>query len=348
MYPTTIAVDLAKAVFQVSVANDRGRILERHRLTRRQFERFIVEAPTAHFVVEACATAHPWGRQLLSLGHSVSLLPPQYVRPFVRRTKIDRSDADALVQASRSGEICPVAVKTCDQQQMVALHRVRAARMKTRTARINLLRGLLAEQGLPVVIGARTGLAQMARLIHDDAVDIPRELRECGRTVLEEIAELEAHVAGIDAQLKALARQDVAKELQTIPGIGLLTATALVGTVGNINGFRSGRRFASWLGLTPREHSSGGKQRLGRITKRGDTYLRWLLTHGARAALLAARRRQRAGGPLTPLQAWALEVEARRGHNKATIALANKMARIVWVVWSKRQSYEAAPSRKAA
>lgn len=340
MYSTTIAVDLAKSVFQVSVANDHGRILERHRLTRRQFERFLRDVPTAHFVLEACGTSHHWGRQLLEQGHSVSLLPPQYVRPFVRRSKTDRSDADALIQAARSGEIATVAVKSRDQQQMMALHRVRAARMKTRTARINLLRGLLAEQGLAVSVGARTGLTQMARLVHDDASAIPGILRQCAQGVLEEIADLENHVAEIELQLKSLAEMDVAKELQTIPGIGLLTATALLGSVGSIDGFPTGRRFASWLGLTPREHSSGGTQRLGRITKRGDSYLRCLLTHGARAALLAAKRRKKSGGQLTPLQRWVLDVEARRGHNKATIALANKLSRIVWAVWSRRTCYQ--------
>jgi len=340
MYPTTIAVDLAKSVFQLSVANDRGRILERHRFSRRQFERFLAIVPSSHFILEACGTAHHWGRQLLGLGHEVSLLPPQYVRPFVRRTKTDRSDADAMIQAARSGEIAAVAVKSQDQQQMMALHRVRAARMKTRTARINLLRGLLAEQGLPVALGARTGLTQMARLVHDDATTIPGMLRQCAYGIFEEIAELERHVAEIEQQLKSLATIDVAKELQSIPGIGLLTATALLGSVGSIDGFPNGRRFASWLGLTPREYSSGNKQRLGRITKRGDSYLRCLLTHGARAVLLAAKRKHKTGKPLTRLQAWAIEVDARRGHNKATIALANKLARIVWAVWSKRQCYE--------
>jgi len=348
MNPTTIAVDLAKSVFQVSVADDRGHILQRHRFSRRQFERFLADAPTAHFVLEACGTAHHWGRMLLSMGHSVALLPPQYVQPFVLRNKTDRNDADAIIQAARSGEIPTVAVKTPDQQQMVALHRIRSARMKTRTARINLLRGLLAEQGLAVVIGARTGLAQMALLVHDDDIEIPSALRECARTVLEEIADLDNHVAQIEAQLKQVAKNDIVPELLTIPGVGLITATAMVGSVGNIDGFRSGRRFASWLGLTPREHSSGAKQRLGRITKRGDRYLRCLLTHGARAALLAAKRKQKAGGTLTPLQAWAVQVEERRGHNKATIALANKLARIVWAVWKKRESYEATHTAMAA
>jgi transposase len=340
MQSTTYAVDLAKSVFQVSVANDRGRILERHRLSRRQFERFLHEVSASHFVLEACGTSHHWGRQLLDLGHTVSLLPPQYVRPFVRRTKTDRSDADALIQAHRSGEIPAVAVKTRDQQQMMALHRVRSARMKSRTARINLLRGLLAEHGLAVSVGARPGLKQMAALVHDDEVRMPSVLRQCARNLLEEIAELEDRIGEAELSLKALAKEDVIEQLRTIPGVGLLTATALVASVGRIEGFRSGRRFASWLGLTPREHSSGGIQRLGRITKRGDCYLRCLLTHGARAALLAAKRRRKANKELTCLQKWALAVEERRGHNKATIALANKLSRIVWAVWSRRTCYQ--------
>ena len=248
MNSTTIAVDLAKSVFQISIANDRGRILERRRFTRRQFERFLGEAPPSHFVLEACGTAHHWGRLLLSRGHTVSLLPPHYVRPFVARTKTDRSDADALVQAARSGEIPTVAVKSCDQQQMVALHRIRTACMKTRTARINLLRGVLAEQGVPIAAGAQTGLAKISRLIHDDTVELGGLLRQSLQGVLDEIADLECQVAAIELQLKTLAKEDVVQELMTIPGVGLITATALVGSVGDIDGFRRGRQFASWLG----------------------------------------------------------------------------------------------------
>jgi transposase len=347
MNPTTVAVDLAKSVFQISTANDRGRILERKRLSRGQFERFLQEAPTAHFVLEACSTAHHWGRLLLSRGHSVSLLPPHYVRPFVARNKTDSADADALVQAERSGQIPTVAVKTRDQQQMVALHRVRAACMSTRVARINLLRGVLAEQGVSIAAGAHTGLAKISRLVHDDSSDLPGMLRQSAKGVLEEIENLQEQIAGIEVQLKTLAKDDVVQELMTIPGIGLLTATALVGSVGNIDGFRRGRQFSSWLGLTPREYSTGGKQRLGRITKRGDTYLRCLLTHGARSFLLSAKRRSRSGKPLSSLQRWALTVDARGHHNKTTIAVANKLARIVWAVWTKRESYESEPVRRA-
>ena len=343
MHATTVAVDLAKSVFHISVANDRGRILQRRSLTRAQFARFVCDQPKSEFVLEACATAHHWGRQMLAHGHSVSVLPAQYVRPFVLRTKTHRHDADALIQAHRSGEIPTVGVKSCEQQAAAALHTVRAAKMKTRTARINLLRGILAEQGFAISQGAKVGLSQMAKLLHDDEAEIPRRLRVCGLSVLREIADLEHSIAELEVELKQLGREELGQLLQSVPGIGVLTATATLASVASIHSFRRGRRVASWMGLTPREHSTGGKQRLGRITKHGDAYLRCLFTHGARAALLAAKRKQRAGGALTRLQAWALDVEARRGHNKATIALANKMARIVWAVWTTGRSYEASP-----
>lgn len=345
MNSTIVAVDLAKSVFHLSVANERGRILQRRNLTRSQFQRFLVDQPKSEFVLEACATAHHWGREMLAVGHSVSVLPAQYVRPFVLRTKTDRHDADALIQARRSGEIPTVGVKSCEQQAAMALHTLRAAKMKTRTARINLLRGILAEQGFAISQGAKTGLSQMAKLLHNDTVELPAHLRVAGLSVLQEIADLENSIAELEIELKELGREELGRLLQTVPGIGVLTATATLAAVADIHSFRRGRRFASWMGLTPREHSTGGKQRLGRITKNGDAYLRCLFTHGARSVLLAAKRKQRAKGPLTPLQAWAIAVDARCGHNKATIALANKLARIVWAVWSTGLPYEASSQR---
>jgi len=346
MNSTTIAVDLAKSVFQLSVANERGRILERHSFTRSQFERFFSTQSKTEFILEACGTAHYWGRQLLAHGHSVAILPAQYVRPFVRRTKTDCHDADALIPARRSGEIPTVGVKNCEQQAVMALHSVRAARMKTRTARINLLRGILSEQGFVIAQGAKRGLLQMAKLLHDNSVEMPEMFRECGRAILEEIADLENAIGVIELRLKEIASQEPAQLLRTVPGIGVLTATATLASVASIHSFRSGRRFASWMGLTPREHSSGGRQRLGRITKNGDAYLRCLFTHGARSVLLCAKKRRTAKRSLTRLQTWALEVDARRGHNKATIAVANKLARIVWAVWTQERPYQDYPKRE--
>jgi transposase len=307
MNSTTIAVDLAKSVFQLSVANERGHILERHSFTRRQFERFLGTQPQTEFILEACGTAHYWGRQLLAHGHTVAILPAQYVRPFVRRTKTDCHDADALIPARRCGEIPTVGVKSCEQQAVMALQ---------------------------------------AKLLHDDKVEMPEMSRECGRAILEEIADLENAIGVIELRLKEIAGQKPAQLLRTVPGIGVLTATATLASVASIHSFRSGRRFASWMGLTPREHSSGGRQRLGRITKNGDAYLRCLFTHGARSVLLCAKKRRTAKRSLTRLQTWALEVDARRGHNKTTIAVANKLARIVWAVWTQERPYQDYPKRE--
>ena len=337
----TIAVDLAKSVFEVAVANERGQIIERKRYGRASFRRFLETRRPCRVVMEACGTAHYWGRWAAGHGHQVTLLPPQYVRPFVRRNKTDQADAEALVDASRAERIPAVPVKRAEQQALIALHRVRAQWMRTRTARINALRGLLREQGLNLPYGAQSAVRAVPALL-DSATELPAALRRVLATVREEIRALEDRVAEIDRELGELAAADpVCVQLQTIPGIGQLAATALVGTVAHIHDFRRGREFASWLGLTPREYSSGGRRRLGHISKHGDRYLRLLLTHGGRAVVLAAARRQRAGRPLPRLHAWALEVRARSHFNKAVVAVANKLARLVWAVWTRDVAYVA-------
>jgi len=334
MNATTIAVDLAKTVFEVATADAQNHVLSRHRFTRTQFARFLREHPPAEIVMEACGTAHHWGRTARACGHHVTLLPPQYVRPFVRRQKTDRADAAGLLDAKRSPGIRSVPVKTVTQQALLALHRIRRQWMMTRTARINVLHGLLGEQGLAIPTGPRRILAHVAAVLEDADAPMPAPLRRALADITDEIRTLEAHVASIDHELEAAAADDaVIGHLRTVPGAGLLTTTALVATVGHIHSFRRARHFASWLGLTPREHSSGHRRRLGAITKQGDAYLRSLLTHGARAVLAAARRRAAANRPLTPLQTWAVSVADRRGANKATVALANKLARILWAVW---------------
>jgi transposase len=236
----------------------------------------------------------------------------------------------------RSGEIPRVPVKSLTQQALVGVHRVREQWMTTRTARINVLRGLLREQGVLLPASARGALQAMPSVLADPDAPLPASLRHALRGVYEEVRDLEDRIEALEAELKALADADpVIVRLRSIPGIGLLTSTALVGTVGHIHAFRRARQFASWLGLTPREHSSGPRRRLGGISKRGDVYLRCLLTHGARAVLHAAHRRVTAAQPLTRLQQWALRLQERRGHNKATIAVANKLGRVVWAVWHR-------------
>jgi len=351
MDATTVAVDLAKEIFEVALANRAGRIVDRKRLTRRQFERFLDGLPAdTEVIMEACGTAHYWGRRCQAHGLRPRLLPVQYVRPYVRRNKTDRTDTEAMLEAARCADIRPVPVKTVEQQTLQALHRVRTQWQAARTARINVVRGLLREQGLPVPVGARTVLARVAAILEDAEIALPDRLRHTVALVVEEIHGLEHHIALIDQQLgQVAATHPVAQRLQQIPGVGVLTATALVGAVNHIHAFRRGREFASWLGLTPRESSTGGRRYLGRISKRGDVYLRCLLTHGARAVLLSAQRTSRTSPQrLTRLQAWAVATAARRGHNKAAIAVANKLARVVWAVWQKEVDFHSPLQATAA
>ena len=228
----------------------------------------------------------------------MTLLPPNYVRPFVRRNKTDRTDAEALVDASRVERIPAVPIKRAEQQVLVGLHRVREQWMTTRTARINALRGLLQEHGLNLPPGAKTAVQAVPALL-ESATELPAALRRVLASVQEEIRALEDRIAELDRELRELAVADpVCALLQTVPGIGLLGATTLVGTVGHIHAFGRGRQFASWVGLTPREYSSGGRRRLGHISKRGDRYLRYMLICGGCAVVLAAARRRRTGALL--------------------------------------------------
>ena len=261
------------------------------------------------------------------------LLTAHYVRPYRKRNKTDRADSAALVQAARDPDILPVAIKTEYQQRIMALHRIRSAWVATRTARINLVRGLLREFGVILPSGAANVVAGALLALNDQ--ELPLSFVEGLLPTIDEIRELDARIDTLDKQLAALARQSKdATKLQSIPGIGLMTATALGASVGDAQQFRSGRHMASWLGLTPRESSSGNKRHLGSISKRGDVYLRKLLIHGARSALLQAKRvAKRTPGELTQLQAWVLALEQRVGHNKAAVALANKIARIAWAIW---------------
>ena len=338
----TVAVDIAKNSFEVVMANREWQIVKRHRFSRTAFQRFLRTTAPVRVVMEACATAHYWGRLAQAQGHTVVLVPAAYVRPYVRRNKTDRTDAEALLEARRSGEIPAVPVKRIEQQALVALHRVREQWKTTRTARINALRGLLAEHGVVLPCRTTAALRAVPGVLSEAAV--PAHLRAVLALLHEEIRAMERRLSAVEMQLRILAAHDpVIQRLRTIPGVGLLTATALVGSVGNIHACRRGRQCASWLGLTPFEYSSGSRRQLGGITKRGDRYLRCLLTHGARAVLATARRHHHEEQPRTRLLQWALTVPQRRGHNKATIAVANKLGRIVWAVWTRDIAFRAIP-----
>jgi transposase len=344
MDATTVAVDLAKDVFEVALANRAGRIFDRQRLTRSQFERFIEGlTPDTEVVMEACGTAHYWGRRCQVRQLRVRLLPGQYVRPYVRRNKTDRTDAEALLEANRCGAVDPVPVKTLEQQTLQVLHRVRRQWQAARTARINGMRAILREHGFPIGVGARVALKRIRALLEDATIALPDLVRQTVWIVLQETRDLEARIATVDHQLAQVVRaHSVARRLHQIPGVGVITATALVGAVAHIHAFRRARHFASWLGLTPRESSSGGRRHLGGISKRGDVYLRCLLTHGARAVLVTAHRTARAApSQLTRFQRWAVNTAARRGHNKAAIAVANNLARVIWAVWSRDIDFDA-------
>jgi transposase len=284
--------------------------------------------------MEACASAHYWARYLIARGYDVVLLPPQYVKPYRRRNKTDRADCEAILEAYRCAGIHPVTVKSEDQQAIAALHRVRAQWMQSRTARINGMRGLLAEFGVSAAAGAKRFLKDLHPLLARVSTQLPERVRRTVTALWDEVHELEQRIEAIETELQAIAAEQPALQaLLSIPGVGLLSATALFATVGDIHAFKSGRQLACWLGLTPREHSSGGHRRLGRISKQGDPYVRMLFVHGARSALNTARRLDHADRPLTQLQSWALQ-RARSGHsNKATVALANKLVRIAWAVW---------------
>jgi len=336
-----VGVDLAKSVFQLAVADGAWRIVEQHRLTRTQLERWFANRAVGLVVMEACGSAHHWARWLNGLGIEVRLLPAAYVRAYVKRNKTDAADAGALLEAARCADIAPVRVKTLEQQALQGLHRTRSLWMGTRTSRINALRGFCREFGILIAQGSRLGVEQIGRVLADPHSAVPALIRETMKLLVEEIRLLEARISQLERELTLLARQSGAcTTLLSIPGVGLLTATAMVAaTSGNVSHFRDARHFASWFGLTPKEYSSGNSRHLGRISKRGDRYLRMLLTHGARSVLRAASAAAQAGRTVDDLRSWALAVQGRSNHNKATCALANKLARICYATLRDGQRY---------
>lgn len=337
--PTTIAVDLSKSVFELAVSRESGRVCERRRLSRNQMIPFFSRRPPATVLLEACGSSHHWARQIESLGHRVLLLPPHHTRRYLLRDKTDRADATALLEAHRNEQIAPVPIKTLHQQTLAALHRIRSGWLATRTARLNAVRAVLRELGIVIPQGSRNVLPGLTVSLSEPAGPVPDHLHAALLSAASEIRQLDERIRAVERQLESMAGGlPAVKNLRTVPGIGLLTSTALVAFVGDPARFRSGRRFASYLGLVPRERSSGLHRHLGAITKRGDAYLRTLLIHGARSALYAAKR-----SPLPDrLRRWAIAVQQRRGHNRAAVALANKLARIAWALWTRNTVFRPA------
>ena len=336
---TTVAVDLAKDVFQLAYGDGAGRVLKRQRLgSRIGFAREIALWRDVVVVMESCASAHYWGRECLRLGLTVCLLPAQHVKAYRRRNKTDAADAEALLEAHRNAQLKPVPVKTEAQQQVLTLHGLRESWKATRVARLNALRGHLREYGQVIALGADKAIAQAPAGIEK----LPIALHGLLKQLLDEVQQLSQRMADTERLIASLNQQSsTATRLQTISGIGPLTASALTASAVDAQHFKSGRQLAAWLGLTPREHSSAHHRQLGSISKRGDVYVRTLLIHGARSALSAALMlKHKAPDKLNRLQRWATDLNDRIGIHKATVALANKLARICWAVWVQGKDYD--------
>ena len=342
MKVTTIGLDLAKNVFQVHGADARGATLLRKQLRRSQMAEFFAKQPPCVVAMEACGSAHHWGRKLRALGHQVRLIAPQYVKPYVKSQKNDAADAAAICEAATRGHMRFVALKTVDQQSVLALHTARSGFVKQRTALSNQIRGLLAEFGLVIPKGLSKLAQELPVLLADQNNEITSVMRELLQMLHTQLAHLDDLVARLERQIQVWARQDdSAKCLQQIPGIGPITASALSASVGDARQFEDGRQMSAWMGLVPRQHSSGGKSVLLGITKRGDKYLRTLLIHGARAVLKAYQRNP------AKMPEHLAQLLQRKHPNVVCVALASRNARVAWAMLSRRQDYQGRETVKA-
>jgi transposase len=329
---TTLGIDLAKNTFSIHGVDENGKVGLRRTVSRARLMEVLAQLPACRVGMEACSGAHEWARQIQALGHEVRIMAPRFVAPYRRSGKNDSNDAEAICEAVQRPSMRFVPVKSAEQQAVLTLHRVRQGFVEERTATINRIRGLLAEFG--VVLPQRA--AEVRRGAAAQADRLPELARSAVLDLLQHLAVLDERIGRYDGQLERLAQaSEAARRLMTVPGVGPLTASATVASIGAAHEFSSGRQFAAWLGLVPRQWSTGGKARLGRITKRGDAYLRTLLILGARAALqMAARRDDR-------LSRWARAIKERCGYHKAVVALAAKNARIVWAILSRQGAYKA-------
>ena len=330
---TTIGLDLAKQVFQIHGVTEAGDVVVKRRLRRAQVITYFASLPACLIGMEACATAHFWARELRSLGHEVRLMPPQYVKAYVKRGKNDAADAAAICEAVTRPSMRFVPVKTEEQQSALTMHRVRELLVRQRTQLINAVRGHLAEFGLVGAQGPWNVPLLLARMQEDRRVpELARQVLQLLAAQLDEVAK---RIVEVDARIAAWHRANpVSRRLATIPGIGPLIASAIAATVPDPDVFRNGREFAAWLGLAPRQRSTGGKQRLGRISRLGDEYIRRLLIVGAQTVLLRSKAARS--------DAWIQGLLARRPRLVVAVAQANKTARVVWAVIAKGQSYRPA------
>jgi transposase len=332
---TTIGLDIAKSVFQVHGVDAEGNVILRRQLKRRYVLAFFEKVPPCLVGVEACASSHHWSRELKTLGHTVRLMPPAYVKPYVKRHKNDTADAEAICEAVTRANMRFVATKTPEQQSGLMLHRTRHLFIRQQTAVINAIRAHLAEFGIVAPVG-RNGVEQLLGVVADsNDKRLPEVARACVAALGAQLRMLKTQILEFDRRIMAWHRSnETSQRLDKIPGVGPALATALVASVADPKAFRSGRDFSAWIGLVPKQHSSGGKDKLGSISKQGDRYLRSLFTAGALAVIRYAKIHG------TKHRPWLTALLARRPTKVAAIALANKIARMAWAMMAKGERYK--------
>ncbi|EYS84673.1 transposase [Cupriavidus sp. SK-4] len=334
MNVTTVGIDLAKNIFQVHGVNEHGKPVLTKQLRRHQMPTFFAKLPPCVIGMEACASAHFWARKLQGFGHTVRLMAPQFVKPYVKTNKNDVADAEAICEAVARPNMRFVPVKNIDQQAVLALHRARQGFVRARTAQANQIRGLLGEFGLVIPRGITNIAQHVPALIEDASNELPGSFRLLVQRLIDHLKELDRQVEELETQIKAWHRaNDASRRLAEIPGIGPITASALVASIGDGKCFSNARQLAAWLGLVPRQHSSGGKPLLLGITKRGDTYLRTLMVHGARAVVRYATNKNDA------FSGWLRRLLVRRHKNIAVVAVANRNARIAWALLTQDRTF---------
>ena len=330
-----LGIDLAKQSFQLHGVDETGQIVLRKKLSRGQLSAFVAQMEPCLIGLEACGGAHHWVRVFKSHGHVVRMIAPQFVKPYVKSNKNDAVDAEAICEAVQRPSMRFVPEKCIEQQDMQSLHRIRSQIVARRTAQANQVRGLLLEYGIMIPKGISYIRRQIPLILEDADNGLSDLFRQLLNDLYLEFVHLDERVDALEETLKALcAQSEDCQRLLTIPGVGLLSATALVAAIGDIRAFKNGRELAAWLGLVPRQHSTGGKTTLMGISKRGDTYLRTLLIHGGRTVVRVAEKHQ------DRKNQWVCEVEQRRGKNIAAVAVANKNARIAWALLSKQTTYQ--------
>lgn len=331
----TLGVDLAKNVFQLHGVDDKGVAVLTKRLSRKALLPYVAQLPQCLIVVEACSSAHYWCRQFEKLGHQTKMISPQFVRPYVKYHKNDSNDAMAIVEAGTRPCMNFVPKKSIEQQDIQSQHRVRSRLVRQRTALVNQIRGLLAEYGLVIPKRINFVRKQLLDILEDAENELTVSARQLFFDLREELMELDKKIARLEKRLKQLFLNNAScQRLGTIPGVGMLTATAVLATVGDVSVFKNGRHFAAYLGLIPRQQSSGDRRQLLGISKRGDVYLRTLLVHGARSALRVSSKKT----DRTSL--WVMNLKARKNENIACVALANKNARTIWALLAKQKDYQ--------